>query len=102
MPRFRSAREIILTAHDQAEVERVLMEALGQLAPQEIESLPIEGRQVLVDRRVDIHAAAVVLLQCDLRHRGDPEIGELTRQLAELFASASVRLSEIEHRRFPA
>jgi len=38
------------------------------------------------------------LLQCDLKYRGDRDIGELVRQLAELFASASVRLSQIEHR----
>ena len=102
MPRFRTPRELILTAYDTAEVERILTEALGHLTPQEIESLPIECRHVLIDRRTDIHTAAVELLQCDLKHRGDPGIGELARQLAELFASASVRLSQIEHRRFPA
>jgi hypothetical protein len=55
-----------------------------------------------VDRRVDIHSAAVALLQCDLKHRGEEGVGELLRQLAELFSSASVRISQIRHSRFPA
>jgi len=92
---------MILTARDAQDVEHRLADALSQLAPEEVEALPLDCRHVVTDRRVDGHTAAVVLLQCDLKHRGEPGMGELMRQLAELFASASVRLSQIEHRRFP-
>ena len=102
MPRFRTPRELILTAPDRSEVERILMEALAQVTPQEIASLPIECRPVVIDRRADTHDAAVLLLQCDLKYRAEPESGELVRQLAELFPSASVRLSQLDHRRFPS
>lgn len=101
MPRFRTQRELILTARDAPEVQRLVAEALGQLTPDEVESLPVECRYVVIDRRIDMHTAAVVLLQCDLKHRGDPDTGELTRQVAEVFSAASVRLSQIEHRRTP-
>jgi hypothetical protein len=98
MPRFRTVREIILTARDAQGVERALEDALARLAPEEIAALPRDCREAVLDRRADLHAAAVTLLQCDLKYRGDRDIGELVRQLAELFASASVRLSQIEHR----
>lgn len=101
MPRFRIPRELILTAQE-GQVERILTEALGGLTPEEIESLPVECRLLVTDPAVDIHTSAVTFLQSDLKYRGDTQIGELVRQLAELFASASVRLSQIEHRRFPA
>jgi len=102
MPRFITSRELILSAREEPEVERLVTEALGHLAPEEVESLPPECRYVVVDRRVDIHSAAVALLQCDLKHRGEEGVGELLRQLAELFSSASVRISQIRHSRFPA
>ena len=101
MPRFRTTREHLLTAKDEQEIERLLADALGQLAPEEVRALPPDCHHAVVNRN-DVHSAAVVLLQCDLMHRGDPDIGELMRLLGELFAAASVRLSQIEHHRSPA
>jgi hypothetical protein len=98
MPRFRTVREIILTARGAQDVDRALSDALGRLAPEEIAALPRDCREAVLDRRADLHVAAVTLLQYDLKYRGDRDIGELVRQLAELFACASVRLSQIEHR----
>ena len=102
MPRFRTTREQILTARQQEDVDRLVQEAVAHLSPEEIKSLPQECRSVIAGGERDIHSAAVVLLQCDLRYRGEPGIGETLRQLAELFACASVRVSQIEHRRHPA
>ena len=53
---------------------------------------------LLADRHADLHEVAVSLLHCDLKHRGEPGAADLLRQLAELYAAASVRLSTIQHR----
>ncbi|HET9578436.1 MAG TPA: hypothetical protein VFP44_11445 [Usitatibacter sp.] len=99
MPRFKTSRELLLTAHSEDEVARTLFDAVGQVDPDELKRLPPECREVVVKRHTDIHDAAVTLLQSDLRHRGEDALGELLRQLAELYAAASVRLGQIEHRR---
>jgi cation transport regulator ChaB len=95
--RFRTFREALLNARNEREVTLILKEAIGNLTPDELKALPEECRTVLVDRRTDLHAAAVTMLQCDLRHRGERDIGDLTRQIAELYAWACVRLSQLEH-----
>jgi hypothetical protein len=97
--RFRSVREEILDAHSVEGVERVLFDALGRIEPDELKTLPEECLAIVANRRTDIHETAVTLLHCDLRHRGEGLMAELLRQLAELYASASVRISQIEHRR---
>jgi len=99
--RFRAARENILHAHTAHEVERILFDALGQVDPDELKTLPEESFPVVANRHTDIHHAAVTMLHCDLKHRGEGAMGELLRQIAELYASASVRISQIEHRRAP-
>jgi hypothetical protein len=100
MPRFRSYREAILSARNSTEIVRVLNEAVSTLAPEELRVLPGDCREALVDRSAEnIHAIAVTLLQCDLRHRGERDVGELIRQTAELYAWASVRVSQLEHTR---
>ena len=96
MPRFKTSREMLLAARDEREIRRVLNEALAGLAPEEVESLPKEAKLAIAEN--DLHAAAVMMLRSDLTHRGEPGTGELLRQVAELYASASVRLSQIERR----
>ena len=99
MARFREYRERLLTARDADQVARILLEATSNLAPEELRALPDECREALAERGADIHTVAVTLLHCDLRHRGERDIGEVIRQTAELYAWASVRLSQLEHMR---
>jgi hypothetical protein len=99
--RFRAAREHILNALSTESVERVLFDALGQVDPEELKALPEECLPILANRHADLHESAVSLLHFDLRHRDEGAKGELLRQIAELYASASVRISQIEHRRGP-
>ena len=98
MPRFKTNRELLLTSTSQQEIARILFDAVGQVDPDELKTLPEECVSVATNRHADIHDAAVTLLHSDLKHRGDEGMGELLRQLAELYAAASVRLSQIEHR----
>lgn len=74
------------------------MEALALVAPEEIGALPTECRHLAVDRRRDVHHAAVVLL----KYRGGNETGGVVRQLAELFRLGLGTSVSDEHRRFPA
>lgn len=98
MPRFKTSREALLVASNEHDIAQLLRDALGHIAPEELAQLPDDARYALADRQHDLHTAAVCLLQCDLKHRHDSTGAELLRQLAELFASASVRLSQLEHR----
>ena len=100
MPRFKTSREALLVAANEREIAHLLRDALGQMTPDELRSLPEECRRALDGNHGDIHAAAVTLLHMDLKHRGEQGIGELLRQIGELYAAASVRLSLIQHR-FP-
>ena len=100
MPRFKSSRASILAAKNEREVRRVLEEAVSGLDGEEMRSLPDECQRALTEK--DLHAAAVLMLRCDLMHRGEAQAGELLRQLAELYASASVRLSQLERPALPA
>lgn len=96
MPRFKTSRERLLAAREEREIRRVLNEALADVSPEEVQSLPKECQLAIAES--DLHAAAVMMLRCDLMHRGEPGSGDLLRQVAELYASASVRLSQIERR----
>lgn len=98
MPRFKTSREALLVAGNESDIHHLLRDALGQMTPDELASLPDEARFALIDREADLHMAAVTLLQCDLKHRGEEGIGELLRQIGELYAAACVRLSQIQHR----
>ncbi len=94
MPRFRAPRETLLIAREESEIQRILSDALATLLPDEIDALPAECTRALAMVASDLPAAAVILLQQDLRHHGDSR-GKLLRQLAELHAAASVRLTQI-------
>lgn len=96
--RFKIPRQLLLTAVSGQEIKRILFEAVGQVDPQELQALPSECLAFIADRHAEIHDAAVTLLHSDLKHRGEEGVGDLLRQLAELYASASVRLSQIAHR----
>lgn len=96
MPRFKPSREMLLTAQDEREIRRTLNGALAEVSPEEMKSLPKECQLAIAER--DLHSAAVLVLRCDLMHRGEPGTGDLLRQLAELYAAASVRLSQLERR----
>ena len=96
--RFMNTRQRILYAQDANEIYALLREALSALSPDELALLPDACWRCLASPH-DIHTAAVSCLHHDLKHRADPEVGTLVRQVAELLASASVRLSHIEHQR---
>ena len=101
--RFQLPRAHILSATSEREVERILFDAIGQIDPEELRVLPEEALPVLANLHADIQESAVTLLHCDLRHRGDATAAsELLRQVAELYAWASVRISQIRHRTIPA
>jgi hypothetical protein len=95
--RFKSARQQLLYARDEAEILRLLRHAMAELSAVEIAVLPPECRDI--PDASALHDVAVSCLHHDLRCRADPEIGELIRQVAELYAAASVRLSHLHHQR---
>jgi hypothetical protein len=98
MPRFKTSREALWVASTERDIKHLLRDALGQMTPEELASLPHEARFAMIDREPDVHTAAVALLQCDLKHREEGDGAQLLRQVAELYASASVRLSQLQHR----
>ena len=95
--RFKRTRELLLYARDEVEVLRLVRDAIAHLDPGELAALPPECRDI--KKGESVHSAAVSCLHQDLRLRGDPDVGELVRQVAELYAAASVRLSHLEHQR---
>lgn len=96
MPHFSVVRESILSAPDEREARRLISEALSSVTVGEVASLPIECRWAIVTGSLDFHSAAVELLQCDLKYNGDETTGDLLHQMAELFACASVRFSQLQ------
>ncbi len=90
-------RQGVLEAREERAIAHLLQSAIADISDEEMRTLPEECRGALAAG--DIHSAAVMLLRSDLAHRGEPVMGELLRQLAELYATASVRLSLIEHHR---
>ena len=75
--RFRTYREAILHARSDTDVVRIVRDAIGTFTEEELKALPDECRNPLLQRDADIHSVAVTLLHCDLRHRGERDIGDL-------------------------
>ncbi|HXS51726.1 MAG TPA: hypothetical protein VN782_04270 [Usitatibacter sp.] len=92
---FKTTREALLVAQDEREVARLVLAAIGEVPQEELRRLPHEC--VIALAETDIHAAAVALLHCDLSLQGlAPEVAELVRQLALLYATASARLTQVQ------
>lgn len=98
--RFAKMRQALLIARDERQIAQVLRDGIAAVTAEEMETLPPECRIIMLatgDDR-DIHGDAVTLLQADLSQRGDPGVGELLRELGEVYAAASVRLSQLHGR----
>ncbi len=74
---------------------RLVRAVIGEIPDADLRRLPYDCVVALAEP--DIQAAAVALLRCDLAQQGmDSETAELARQLALLYATASVRLSQLQ------
>ena len=99
MHRFTNWREQLAGAPDASALTDILrryVESLGPLA----NALPAQCREALAEE-FDVQAAAVTLLQEELRFRGPDDVRALLQEVAHTFASASVRLAVIHEMRPP-
>jgi len=96
MHRFERWREIIQDASNVDAVVAAMRGYVDTVGPAVIGTLPAECQQAL--SRDDIQQAAVTLLQCELRFRGEPAIAELLHEIAQTFAVASTRVARLTKR----
>jgi hypothetical protein len=84
-------RELLQVAPDVKAVEAIMHDYVATIAPL-VEAMPGECAQAL-QGELDIQAAAVSLLQAELRFQGSPEMGALLHEVTYTFASAAVRIT---------
>jgi hypothetical protein len=84
-------RELVQLAPDVKTVQAIMRDYVGTITPI-IGMLPQDCAEVLRGE-LDIQAAAVCLLQAELRVQGSSEARALLHEVAYTFASASVRIT---------
>ncbi|HZZ92190.1 MAG TPA: hypothetical protein VFE23_06480 [Usitatibacter sp.] len=97
--RFVKWRSQFQLAQTAKAISDLIADYLQVLPSTAIAQLPGSCQDALKDP--DIQAAAITLLQCEMRHQGTPESLELLHEIAHTFAAASIRLSQLEGRGEP-
>lgn len=97
MSSFKQFRQAVLTAADARAVRGALLECLTEMRA-EISLLPPECQAALAEREADIDVVAMTLLHADMAFKGDPAVGAVLRDVANVYAAASVRLTQIHTR----
>jgi len=93
-------RETLQLAPDVKTVEGVMRDYVHALGPEALGKLPPECQRAL--RGVlEVQGAAVILLRTELGFRGPDEAGALLRDIAFTFASAAVRITQLQAKSAP-
>jgi hypothetical protein len=93
MHAYQRWRDTIQAAADEAAILSAMRTYTATLPSPIVAALPDECRSALDDP--DIQGAALTLLQSALSYSGDPAFAELLHEIAETFAVASARISEL-------
>lgn len=91
MDRFRQWCEVLQLAPDTKTVNAAVRDYVFALGPL-LDTLPKECRRVL-EGGTDVQAAAVALLQAEVKFEGSEEARMLLHEVAHTFAAASVRIA---------
>lgn len=97
--RFQKWREALQLAPNARAVQGIVrdyVEAIGPL----LGVLPADCVRMLLQDNLDIQAAAVTLLQCELRFDGPEQDRALLHEIAHTLAAAAVRITLL-HPRLP-
>ena len=97
---FQKWREALQLAPNEKAVRGIVRSYVDEIRPL-LGVLPPDCREMLAAQDIDIQAAAVGLLQAELRFTGTDEMREFLHELAYTFASASVRITLL-HEVMPA
>jgi|SRR5688572_32085671 len=89
-------RELLMLAPDTKAVNGIMGDYVGTLTPVLV-ALPRECAACLREP-LDVQAAAVALLQAELRFEGAAEVRALLHEIAFTFASAAVRITLVHQR----
>jgi hypothetical protein len=91
MDRFLEWREVLQLAPNLKAVNAIMQDYVKEFGPV-LEALPKECRDALRGD-IDVQAAAVALLQAELRFKGSDEQRAVLHEIAHTFASAAVRVT---------
>jgi hypothetical protein len=92
--RFAKWSDALQIAPDEKTVAGLLRDYRAVLSDAGISGLPPDCQRALV-APIDIQAAAVTFLQCELALKGEQQTNDLLREIARTFAAASVRLTQL-------
>jgi hypothetical protein len=88
-------REALQLAPDVKTVEGIMRHYVHALGPVALGKLPPECQRALRGM-LEVQGAAVILLRCELGFRGPDEAGALLRDIALTFASAALRMTQLQ------
>jgi hypothetical protein len=89
--RFNHWREKIQDARNESSLAIVIRDYRSTLSPAIVDSLPSECRDSLDNN--DIPGAALTLLQCEVTHKGSPEVAAFLHEVAQTYAAAAVKIA---------
>jgi hypothetical protein len=96
MDRYTRWREALQQAPDVEAVNAIMRDYVDELGP--VTGVFPGHCQAVIRGELDIQAAAVVLLQCELAFSGSKEARALLHEVAYTFASAAVRITLLHGR----
>ena len=97
MHRFVQWKSALRTARTAGEVEQVIAQYVGGLAPGDKIGLPASCRNVLRD--MDISMGAATLVREELGFDGDDATAELLHEIAHTFVAAANRIAFLANAR---
>jgi hypothetical protein len=96
MHQFEKWRSLIVHAATPEALTEVLRQYGDCILPSDVATLPERCQVALETAHVDLGGSAVVLLQEELRYAGPPEAAALLHEIAQTFAAASSRLTQMQ------
>jgi hypothetical protein len=90
---FQQWRDLIQGAGDIAAVRRVVRDYVATIGAAVTSTLPSDCQRALQDD--DIQAAAVTLMQHELRSQGEPMTSAVLHEIAQTYAAAATRITRL-------
>ena len=90
--RYEDWKSSIQMAMDVHDLVRTVREYLAEWRPDELAELPIEVGATALSHSSEIPVRAVLAAHAELRFQGDPETGDLLRQMSLTLTAAATRL----------
>lgn len=96
MHRFKRWRDALQATPNAEAVVRVIRDYITALPSEVVDALPEDCAGALaVESAMDVQAAAVTLLHCELGYAGEPGTGDVLHEIAHTLAVAAMRLTSL-------